>query len=65
MSINTTPTAYVTLNGKPREFVKHFTHLVVSSVNIMEPQKTSKQDWVKPAVVLPNFGTLGSSSSIP
>ena len=44
MGINTTPTAPVTLNGDPPEFVEDFTYLGSLIRNTIEPIKTSKQD---------------------
>ena len=66
MSINTTPTAPVTLNGEPHEFVEDFTYSrVASSVKTMKPEKTSKQDWAKPTVLLLNCRIFGSPINLP
>jgi len=65
MSINTTPTAPVTVNGEP--LVKYRTLLtrVVSSAKAMKVKKTSRQNSVKPAVLSPSCRTFGSLTSTP
>ena len=47
MSINTTPTVPVTLNGGPLEFVEDFTYLGSLISNDNEAQKYIKEDWEK------------------